>query len=197
MRNLGYKELVPPIQRGWKRHFELREDVATGMDRDFFLALLEKVNTVEYSHRKDFKFKRKRKGKKVDVVRTQSLKHFYEWDYPRLKLTDKQKLYFHERLWLTDKGELRKKYFFAEPWRYILKVRPNLITRIKIIDPLLLQQESEISTYLDKSHLRPRFERLIYGYYTWSNKWELKPKMKYVSLVPVSELVAEYYEERE
>jgi hypothetical protein len=66
-RNLGFAELIPPIQRGWKRFFVLRQDVLTSKEGSFFQELLEKINTTEYSHRRDFKVKKRRRGKKFTL----------------------------------------------------------------------------------------------------------------------------------
>lgn len=47
--NLGYEELKPPVQRGWKRYFVLREDTIRSKDAKFFQSILDKINTVQYS----------------------------------------------------------------------------------------------------------------------------------------------------
>src|SRR5690606_37296467 len=56
--------LVPletPYQKGWKRSYVLRQDVARSRYGSFYQTLLEKINTVIYHHDKHFKTsKRKR-----------------------------------------------------------------------------------------------------------------------------------------
>src|SRR5438309_7971971 len=59
-RNLGWIELHPPVVRGWKRYFVLREDVAKAKQAAFFESILSKINTTEYSYRKDFKVKKRK-----------------------------------------------------------------------------------------------------------------------------------------
>ena len=58
-RELGYEELSPPVQRGWKRVFVLRDELTRGKDAKFLEGILEKINTTKYSWRKDFKKKRR------------------------------------------------------------------------------------------------------------------------------------------
>lgn len=67
IRELGWKDLTPPIQAGWKRNFVLRHDVQCGLKVAFYQELLDKINTFQYSDRKDFTRKRKRFGYKVRV----------------------------------------------------------------------------------------------------------------------------------
>ena len=55
--NLGYVALIPPIVKGWKRYFVLRDDVARSKDAAFYQNILDKINKVEYCSRKDFRRK--------------------------------------------------------------------------------------------------------------------------------------------
>ncbi len=71
--NLGYIDLVPPVQKGWKRFFVLKEDVAKTKDALFFQQIIDKINKPQFSFRKDFKVRQKQKGKKVYVDRLQPL----------------------------------------------------------------------------------------------------------------------------
>src|ERR1043165_6753919 len=59
-RTLGWVELHPPVMRGWKRYFVLREDVQRSKGGTFFSNMLNKINTVQYSSRKDFKVKKRK-----------------------------------------------------------------------------------------------------------------------------------------
>src|SRR5882762_4574889 len=58
-RNLGWVELKPPVMRGWKRFFVLRDDVAESIYATFFQNILDKIGTVNISNRKDFKARKK------------------------------------------------------------------------------------------------------------------------------------------
>src|SRR5258705_13148999 len=70
-RNLGWELLIPSVQKGWKRFFVLRDDVQSSKQAEFFQGILKKINTYEWSHRKDFVARRrkKEKGRKVYVVK--------------------------------------------------------------------------------------------------------------------------------
>jgi hypothetical protein len=54
-RNLGWEPIMEPYQRGWERTFVLRSDVARSPRASFYEAMLKKINTVEYCHRKDLR----------------------------------------------------------------------------------------------------------------------------------------------
>jgi len=57
-------QLEEPYQRGWKRSFILREDVARCHAAEFYAILLAKINTETYSTNKGFTHKKRRRGKK-------------------------------------------------------------------------------------------------------------------------------------
>jgi hypothetical protein len=184
-RNLGYRDLDPPVQRGWKRSFVLRPDVAASPHAAFFTALLEKANTTTFSHRKDFKIKRRRHGKKVYVDKPQRLRSFYNYEFVKLKLMNKEKPYFKEdweyNLW---NGELQRVYLFTEPWRFVLKVQPNMITKVPIIDPQLRSREKELDNYFERNKLYPRLFKLTRGKHPW--RWDsFTEKAKYAALLEI------------
>lgn len=162
MRNQEYIPLNPPLQRGFKRYFILREDVSIGKDSDFFKHLLKKINTVEFSHRKDFKRKKKKKGKRIYVDRPQMLREFWPHELKKSGLTEKEMRFFKEVEEAIHK-KVYKKFVFAQPWRYQLKISPHLITHIQRINPILLQQAAELDKYLIKHHLSHKLYKLIYG----------------------------------
>lgn len=96
--------LAEPYQKGWKRTFILRGDVARSAMGHFYLALLEKINTVDYSRSKSFTQLHKRKRKKVLQVKPQYLREFCDWDHPGIKLKDVEKAHFHkEERWSKDR----------------------------------------------------------------------------------------------
>lgn len=53
--NLGYEDLNPPIQRGYKRLFVLTEETRYSKRADFYQGIVDKINTVWYSPCKVFK----------------------------------------------------------------------------------------------------------------------------------------------
>lgn len=179
-RNLAPIELDPPVQKGWKRFFVLRSDVARSKDAKFFQELLDKINDTDYSGRKDFKVKRRRFGKKTYEVKPKMVSEFCDWQFQKLKLTEKEKLYFKEEWRLNHKGtSMSKVHIFTDPWRFVPVVKPNIITHAKTIDPLLEQEEDEIENHLERNFLRPRLEKIVYGKFKYRDHWKMRDKAKY------------------
>jgi hypothetical protein len=186
-RNLGYVDLHPPIVRGWKRYFILREDVARSRHAVFYQKILDKINTEQFSHRKDFKKKKRKGGKKNWVVREQRLLELNECGFAKMKFDEKEITLFDERYELQGSGRYKKlvKFLvFKEPWRFVLRVRPNLITKVKAVDVELERRSKEIQDYLDWNGKGGMFGRLINGSHksgwgTYDKKWCGKPIPKY------------------
>ena len=55
--SLGWEPLDPPVMRGWRRRFVLREDTAASPRAAFFEGILQKINTIQYSGTKSWKEK--------------------------------------------------------------------------------------------------------------------------------------------
>ena len=161
-RDLGWEPLVPPVQKGWKRFFVLRDDVAISRHSEFFENILKKINTYDWSHRKDFMVKYRRYGTKKYRVKKQSLLRPYEWRFKRMNFTDDEKRFFYE-VWETDGRQSAKRYVFSEPWRFVLRVRPNIIDKVKKRDVLIEKELQEIWNYLDGNCYRRRLNKLLYG----------------------------------
>lgn len=73
-----------------------------------------------------------------------------------------------------------------------------MITKVKVIDPLLLQQEAEIDNFLDRNNLWPRLHKLVDGWHQYS--WHPGPKEKYKQLLKtdsIKNLMEEYYNEKQ
>ncbi|MCR6640414.1 MAG: hypothetical protein NVV82_15800 [Sporocytophaga sp.] len=104
IRNLGYAPLNPPVQKGYKRIFVLRDDVRRSPRALFYIDLLKKINTVQYSDSKKFLVKRRKHGKKIYVNREQKLRAFYEYEWKKAKLTESERFYFTESVLLNWKG---------------------------------------------------------------------------------------------
>ena len=180
-RSLGYTDLVPPFQRGWKRFFVLRDDVSRLENAFFFQGLLDKINTTQFSSRKDFKVKRKQKGKKVYVEREQSFPVIELYQLRTIKLTEKEELYFNKEE-RYDSKYWRTVLVFTEPWRFELKIAPNMITQVKIIDPILIQEEQKIENYLERNGLNHKMWKIISGHVNYNSDLKGHEKMKYKSL---------------
>ncbi|WP_305952628.1 hypothetical protein [Emticicia oligotrophica] len=153
--NLPMIDLSPPIQKGYKRFFVVREDVKRSKMGSFYENLLQKINTFQYSSTKIFKKKAKRKGKKVLVDIEQKLSVIYPHELKKLKLDERQLNCFEYKIVLEVLGKtIREKHFyeFKEPWRYVLRIRPNMIDKVKAFDSELEQRIAELDTILYENH---------------------------------------------
>ncbi|WP_143773883.1 hypothetical protein [Niastella vici] len=162
-RNLGWEPLVPPVQKGWIRFFVLRDDVARSKHAELFEKILAKINTCDWSHRKDFLVKYRRYGTKKYRVKKQSLLRPYECQFKQLAFTDEEKQFFYE-VWETDcKKRLVKRYVFSEPWRFVLRTRPNIIDKVKKRDALIDAELQGIWNYLRRNRFCRRLDKLLNG----------------------------------
>jgi len=175
--NLGWEPLVPPVQKGWKRFFVLRDDVARSKHALFFENILNKINTYDWSYRKDFKIKKRRFGRKQYVVKRQSLLRPYEWQFIQMQFTDAEKQFFHE-VWETDlRRQPVKRYEFNEPWRFVLRIRPNIIDKVKKRDAQLEKRIQEIDNYIEGNAYNGRIDKLLRGNtYKWWDREDVREK---------------------
>lgn len=175
-RNLGWQELTPPVQKGWVRHFVVREDVVRSKYGDFFEGILKKINTYKYSWKKDFTKKKRKLGKKIYEVRTQELLRPREYEFNKMKFTDVEKQFFTEVWELGWNKQPIKRYVFIEPWRFVLKVKPYMIDKVRINDATLESELKQIDNYLERNDYKKRLCKVMHRSYRY-NEW--KPKVKY------------------
>lgn len=172
-----------PYQKGWKRFFVLREDVARSRDADFFTELLTKINTTQRSNNKSFTKRKKKKRKKIDVEIQQVLKSFDEsdWNNPKYcKLNEKEKALFKlTKRWCSRRKYFYTEYVFSEPWRYVLKVKPHFITHYKMHDNVLEQQIAEIDNHIQIHCLQHKIAKLTNGRKNHHRCWN-QNKLKYL-----------------
>ena len=189
-------DLIPPIQRGWKRYFIVREDVRRSKMGTFYENLLQKINTVQYNADKTFKVKKKRKGRRIYEAKEQLLKVIYNYELVKLKLTERELACFE----LKTIREVRYKtiyekqiYVFKEPWRYVLRIRPNMIYKVKAHDNELEQRIAEVHAKIWHDSKRGKIIKLgISHSYRWSyseNPKYLNP-LKNVAFRDIEELMS-------
>ena len=180
-RNIEWVPLVPPFQKGWKRYFVLREDVAVSKQAWFFENILRKINTQDWSHRRDFKITKRRYGRKKQVVKGQQLLKPYDYQFSKMNFSEDEKQLFHEVFEYEIRGKTVKRYAFSEPWRFVLRVRPNMITMVKNNDAIIESRLKEIENYLERNKLREKLYKLLDGKVGWrSNYARYEYKEKYV-----------------
>lgn len=163
---LPWIPLAEPYQKGWKRFFVWREDVKRSRNAAFYQTLLDKINTFHYHSDKMFKVKRRWRGKKIYEVKAQSLKEFSEWEWnsPKCKLTEYEKMFFYQKETLDFMGKhIIIQYAYVDPWRFVLQIRPHMITKTKMIDADLEREYHQLKNYIEKNHLGHRIYKLTKG----------------------------------
>ena len=180
-RDMGFIVLDPPIIKGWKRYFVLREDVTRSKEAIFYQNILDKINTTEYCKRKDFKkkpkFSRKRKNWELIEQTVMAPEHK---DFVKMNFSEKEKALFEEKFIKHKlKNELIKVFVFKEQWRFVLRVRQNIITKVKAVDAELKKRENEIWDYLMCSNKWDQLSHLLGNRVSRWKKWGRRPKGKY------------------
>ncbi|SHL22083.1 hypothetical protein [Flavobacterium chilense] len=171
-RDLPLVPLANPYQKGWQRNFILREDVSRSNEAEFYRTLLDKINTWQFSSEKSFKRKKKRKRRNVYVEKFQTVKEFLEWEWksPKLGLTEKEKVHFYKReRWCSNFKRYKTHYVFNEPWRYVLRVSPYMITHTKMVDSDLESEIQLLDNYITNLNLRYKINKLVDGF---SHRWK-------------------------
>ncbi len=164
--SLPWVPLKEPYQKGWKRFFVLREDVKRCSNASFYETLLGKINTTHYSTNKAFKAKRKRKARNVYVVEKQDLKEFSvaEFNSPKTGLTEKEcRLFYLKTTWNPYTKLWVQRMAFKEPWRYVLKIRPHIITEVRLVDNTLEQEYQQLENRVERSHWKRKIYKLTKG----------------------------------
>jgi hypothetical protein len=180
-RNMGMIELDPPIVRGWKRFFVLREDVARCNDAAFYQNILDKINHVEICKRKDFKTKKKYLRKKGNwELIEQKVKQHEPREFSKCNFSDKEKALFDEKYVKARWGKgLIKVFVFKEQWRFVFKIKPNIITHVQAVDEELENRSNEISNYFDRTNKRNTLNRLLGHRVSRWRRWDNGEKPKY------------------
>lgn len=181
-RNLPLLPLENPYQQGWVRYFVLREDVLRSPEAEFFQHLLTKINTYKYSNIKSFSKKVRKKGKKTIVEEHQELYQVCprQWNCEKFGLTEKEKTYFtYVEEWSETFDRMLRYYKFNQAWRYVLRIRPNIITHKRAIDEVLESELQWIDNRITNYDLRNRINRLKIGFSQY-RYYENDEKSKYI-----------------
>ncbi len=197
---LGYQPLTPPVQQGWTRTFILREDVARSESASFFQGILDKINTRDWSHRKDFriKLKTRKNGRKQYGTKELPVRRLAAWEWKKLKFSEKEARYFERHLYYDRNWEVQVCYVFREPWRFVLKVRPNMIEKVKLIYGDMETAITKVNHYLERIGYRSRQWRIIKGHTQQSgrekgDKYDEKNPLKNKPLQQILEELKDEY----
>ena len=93
----------------------------------------------------------------------------YEYQFVKLKFTESEKQFFEETWELDWNRKPVKRMVFTQPWRFALKIKPNMIDKVRIIDAALESNLKAIDNYLEKNCLRGKQSNLLRGRYKWKD----------------------------
>ena len=74
------------------------------------------------------------------------------------------------------KKELVKVYVFKEPWRFVLRVRPNVISKVKAFSAELESRQKKINSYLERTNQGNTLSRLLGHRVSRWRRWDGNPK---------------------
>lgn len=188
-RNLGWVELEKPVMRGWKRFFVLREDVAESVHADFFQNILEKIGTVNFSNRKDFKMRKKRVKKWGFEAKKQELLKPDACHFKKMNFTEKELAFFEEKIILNKHRLWVKVYEFKEPWRFVLKIKPNMITRTRVRNVEMESKRAELDNYFERNHLELKLDKLYGRSYKYRRDYEKHQDVYEFENKPLAEIL--------
>ena len=198
-RTLPLVPLEKPYQKGYVRFFVLREDVRQGKQADFFATLLEKINTYQYADNRKFQKKKKRRRKPVYVARKQELRSFSQRELERAldsgEFSVKEYLYFAKvECFNRPKDRFETYYEFTEPWRFELRVKPNMITHYRPVDIAIERELAELDKIIsDYKNWGIIHSKIYGGSYSWNQfQKRYEPKEKY-KRTPLKEIAALRY----
>lgn len=201
IRNMEYEELEVPIQRGYVRKYELTEWAKHTHESSVFEEILPKINVFEYTNRKEFSKRKKRKKlRKYRYVKFGDPKLLDLKKNQYNLLSEKAKLYFHPidryhkraRIWVTY-------YRFSDPQVFEYKIQPYYLTKIKKRNWEAEKRDNEIEFFL---HTQKNFTKTEYTRkaYRWAldDDWNLKPREESpLKNKPIYEFYEEYRQEKE
>ncbi|MFK8274565.1 hypothetical protein ACI76Y_02650 [Capnocytophaga cynodegmi] len=183
-RDIPLVPLPEPYQKGFVRFFVLRDDIARSKSADFFNQILEKINTYQYSDNRKFLKKKRKRGKKIQVPREQKLHKIIEWQFPKYKKLEfnyKQQMYFVKTEEYNPHRKVFETYYeFRDPWRFVLRVKPYMITHYRPLDLDLERELAQLDKLLDNHKVRGIIQKKIVGRsYGWKGVEKKKGKEKY------------------
>lgn len=119
-----------------------------------------------------------------------------EWEFNK-KFTDTERQCFYETLIHSrDYKKPFKVFRFIDSWRFILRVQPNMITKVRIKDLDLERRYGDIQRYFQFDNRRDRLFKLLHGGSGW--RWDFRPKAKYKNPLAnrsFADIIDKYHEE--
>jgi hypothetical protein len=166
-RNLGYVELDEPIHNGYRASLCLRHDVANREDAWIFQGMIDCYGTTCFAKKvKDLDFSKPTFTKHTKyssylVYHKPHIEEISEYEYNTL--VPQAKKWFSKRpaisVWRGDTYKSIVPSFFFD-----IQIEKNFITKMRIFDEILEQEEAEIDAEIERNH------------YTRNHAWYKAPK---------------------
>jgi hypothetical protein len=173
----------------------LRDDIKRTKQADFYEKLLAKINVRQYSHRKDFLVKRRRYGKKVYAPREHTVPLLESWELRKIKLTTEEFACFSEETIYSGQQHCsRVVYRFTEPWRFVLRIQPNMITKVRRRNVDLDRRKADLDRYFSFDNRLDHWMKLLDGNtYKWYT--DLSKRASPFLNRSFADILSEYYPE--
>jgi len=141
--------LDKPYQKGWKRYFKVRKDIAASPFGKLAAQILKTINRTDYSSREDFK-KKSGKSKKLVEIKVGLRKiPIREWEHN--KYPEDWKTLFSPRQnrygWIE--------YHFNKPWWFEAVIEKHMITHYYEADAELDERLKEVKQIIEFNNLMP------------------------------------------
>jgi len=136
-----------PIQRGWRRLYVLSERAASRRDRPILEVILAVIGTVKIHHSRDFRHRRGRRRKLVEIEQPLRPIPIHEWQ--RKNYPDEWYAYFRYELILERNRHWQPYWLFIDPSLYELRVERNWLWYFREVNPAIESRLSELGRWLD------------------------------------------------
>jgi hypothetical protein len=158
-----YIELEKPLLIGYEKYFVLRDDCKS----PFLEKLLPLINNVVFSSNKHFTRRANRRTKRANAEKGRKTVAIepkirrlnpHQWN----QLSIAQQKYFTPKEIKGSFGQFKTVYDWNYPWMLLSKIRKKYITRIKVPNPDVMSQETEIENFIRTNHLQPKITKIRY-----------------------------------
>jgi len=150
--------LESPVQRGWRRFYVLAEHASNRRDRPMLEAILRVIGPVVVHHSRDFRRRRGRPRKFLEIQQPLRPIPLHEWErknYPREWVC-----YFRYELLLERNRHWQPYWVFRQPSLYQFKVGRNWLWYFREVDPAIETRLSELDRWLMGRGRQQRYDWL-------------------------------------
>lgn len=172
-REIPLEPLPTPIQRGWKKGFKLRDDIARRRDANDLKRMLGFMNNFIYAKDQSFKAKKWHSKQMEDIPH--GLRYVPELTWDKLGWPEhfKKWFVFEQRIHKSKYGASYniKGYWFKYPWMFDTEVTPHMLTHYRPAVPNIAKEKAEIYEFMEQHNGWQRISHLK-GY---KSKWDHDP----------------------